>query len=141
MDKARRHPPSHLHPLRAVLLAGTFPLFLGALLSDWAYTSTYQVQWANFASWLIAGGLVFAGVAMVWALVSALRAGRRGPGRWLHLALQAAAFAAGFINALVHARDSWASMPAGIILSAAALILAVASIWTAYSAGGQGGTR
>ena len=36
-------------PLHATLLAGTVPLFLGALLSDIAYTQTYQIQWANFA--------------------------------------------------------------------------------------------
>jgi hypothetical protein len=30
-----------LHPLHAVLLAGMLPLFLGALLSDWAYGSTF----------------------------------------------------------------------------------------------------
>ena len=41
-------------PLHGTLLAGTVPLFLGALLSDIAYGQTYQIQWANFASWLIA---------------------------------------------------------------------------------------
>ena len=47
-----------IHPLHAALLAGTVPLFLGALLSDIAYARTYEIQWANFASWLIVGGLV-----------------------------------------------------------------------------------
>ncbi len=32
-----------LHPVQAVLLASTFPLFLGALLNDWAYSSTYEI--------------------------------------------------------------------------------------------------
>jgi hypothetical protein len=42
-----------LHPMHAFFVAATVPLFLGAALSDWAYTSTYHVQWSNFSSWLI----------------------------------------------------------------------------------------
>ena len=60
--------PKLLHPVHAILLASTLPLFLGALLSDWAYSSSYQIQWLNFASWLIAGALVLCGLAlnMLW---------------------------------------------------------------------------
>ena len=50
-------PPRPLHPLHAILLAFPLPLFLGALLSDAAYRASFHVQWHNFASWLIAGGL------------------------------------------------------------------------------------
>ena len=48
-NMSRRH---MLHPVHAVLLASSFPLFLGALLSDWAYSNSYVVQWLNFAAWL-----------------------------------------------------------------------------------------
>ena len=51
--------PDPLHPVHAFFLAGTVPLVLGAVLSDWAYHDTAEIQWSNFASWLIAGGLVF----------------------------------------------------------------------------------
>ena len=50
-----------------MLLAFPLPLFIGALLSDWAYSATYQIQWINFASWLIAGALVFTGLALLWS--------------------------------------------------------------------------
>src|SRR5690606_13670165 len=53
------------NPLHATLLAGTVPLFLGALLSDIAYYRSFHIQWSNFASWLIAGGLVFCGLAIL----------------------------------------------------------------------------
>ena len=53
------HPVQAIHPFHAVMLAATVPLFLGALLSDWAYWRTYHIQWANFSSWLLAGALVF----------------------------------------------------------------------------------
>ena len=62
-----RHAPG-IHPVHAVFIAGTIPLFAGALLSDIAYFRTYHIQWQNFASWLIAGGLVLTGVALVFAL-------------------------------------------------------------------------
>lgn len=117
-----------------MLLAFPLPLFLGALLSDWAYSASYQVQWTNFASWLIAGALVFTGLALLWSIINALRAdlpgGRSG---WLLVALLAAAFVTGFINALVHAKDAWAAMPAGLILSVIVLLLAVASAWAGFS--------
>ena len=49
------------------------PLFLGALLSDIAYSKTYQIQWNNFSSWLIAGGKLFCGLALLFALVNLIR--------------------------------------------------------------------
>ena len=61
-------------PLHAMLLAGSVPLFLGALLSDIAYFNSFQIQWSNFAAWLIAGGLVCCGLALLFALVNLVRA-------------------------------------------------------------------
>lgn len=134
---AATHAPNHvrrLHPVHAVLLAGALPLFLGAFLADWAYSSTYEVQWTNFAAWLIAGGLVFVGAALVWAIIDALRGSpaRKGTS-WLGAGLLAATFALGFVNALVHAKDGWAAMPAGLILSLIVLVLALAAIWAGFS--------
>ena len=65
--------PAALHPLHAIFLGAPFPLFLGGLLSDLAYRSTFQVQWINFASWLNAGAMIFAGVALVWAIIDFFR--------------------------------------------------------------------
>jgi uncharacterized membrane protein len=123
-----------LHPLHAVLLASTVPLFLGVLLSDMAYSLSYEVQWTNFASWLIAGGLVFGGFALLWGLVELLRAGARRRGRsFLHFLVLLAMCGLGFVNALIHARDAWASMPTGLILSAAVALLAIAATWIGHS--------
>jgi len=121
--------PRLLHfDMHAVIAFSAVPLFLGALLSDWAYASSYEVQWTHFASWLIAGGLVFAGLALVWAAVDVLRlSATRHRGGAIYLLLLLASFVLGFINALVHARDAWAAMPAGLVLSALVLLLAVAA--------------
>jgi uncharacterized membrane protein len=128
-----RTPSRALHPAHAFFLAATVPLFLGALLSDVAYGSTYQVQWINFASWLIVGALVFGAVALACALVGLRHADRRQAGYLLYCLLLLTAWVLGFINSLVHAKDAWASMPEGLVLSAIAAVLASAAAWMGFS--------
>ena len=123
------------------MLAGSLPLFLGALLSDIAYSGSYQVQWTNFASWLILGGLVFSGFALLWAAVDLLRADLRGRRELLPTLFLAAAWALGLIDALVHAKDAWASMPAGLILSAVVTALVSGAIWLSFSGARSGGAQ
>lgn len=133
---------SAIHPVHAVLLASILPLFLGALLTDWAYSRSSEIQWTNFASWLIAGGLVFAGLALLWALVDFFRADvARGRPGLVYLLVLAATFVLGFFNALIHAKDAWAAMPAGLILSVLVFILAVAAIWLGFAAHRSGEPR
>lgn len=127
-------PLQPLHPLHALLLSFLFPLFLGTLISDIAYWRSYQIQWVNFAQWLNAGGLLMGGLAVLWAVVTAFR--HRGTGNArpvLYLVLLAAAWVVGFLNALIHAKDAWAAMPAGLWLSAASTLLALAATWIGYS--------
>ena len=123
-----------LHPLQAILLAFPFPLFLGALLSDLAYTASFHVQWANFSSWLIAGGLFFGAFALLWAFVDLFRVAvpRRTRQAVYFLALLVM-WGLGFVNALVHAKDAWASMPEGLYLSAGTALLACIAAWMGYS--------
>lgn len=116
--------------MHAVIALSALPLFLGALLSNWAYSSSFQPQWLNFASWLIAGGLVLVGMALLWGLVDLLR--RRGHGVFVLLML--ATFVLGFINALVHARDAWATMPTGMVLSAVVVVLAAVAGGVGFAA-------
>ena len=122
-----------LHPVHAALLAATVPLFLGALLSDLAYSNSYEVQWTNFASWLIVGGLIFSGFALLWALIDLVRADHRAGRTMLFPLLLLAAFVLGFCNALVHAKDAWAAQPAGLFLSAIVFVLAIAATWVGFS--------
>lgn len=127
-------PHRPLHPLHAILLAFPLPLFLGALLSDFAYRASYHVQWANFSAWLIAGGLFLGAFAVLWSLVNLFRRGSANRGRvMLYCAVLVAMWALGFVNALVHAKDAWAVMPEGLYLSAVVALLALVAAWIGYS--------
>ena len=123
-----------IHPLHAVLLACSLPLFGGALLADWAYSSTYEVQWINFAAWLVSGALVFAGAALLWAAVDFFRADRAGDrSAALYLFVLITLVTLGLINALVHGKDAWATMPAGLILSLLVFAIAVVAVWLGFA--------
>ena len=114
--------------MHAVFALSCVPLFLGALLSDCAYFSSQQIQWVNFAAWLIAGGLLIAGPVLLWGAVDVLRSSVKRHRRGLvYLTLLLATFIVGFVNALVHAKDGWAAMPTGLILSAVVVVLAAAA--------------
>jgi uncharacterized membrane protein len=124
---------SSIHPLHAILLAGTVPLFLGAALSDAEYASTYEIQWNNFASWLIVGGLVFGGVALLFAIADLSRPARRVPGVGVYFAILLATWIVGFLNALMHARDAWGSMPGGLVMSLITAVLACLAAWLGFA--------
>lgn len=138
-DDALFNPP-RLHPIHGILLGATIPLFLGALLSDLAYASSYQIQWSNFSSWLIAGGLVFGGAAALWAIATHIFS-RRHNYLALYVALLVMTWILGFFNSLIHAKDAWATMPMGLILSAAVVLLACVSTWIGFVKFGVGGRR
>jgi len=120
-------------PLHSILLGGSVPLFLGALLSDIAYNNTFQIQWANFASWLIAGGLLFAGLALLFALGNLIRAEHKGGRPVLYFILLLVTWVLGLVNAFEHAKDAYAVMPSGLILSAIVAVLILITAWMGLS--------
>lgn len=135
-----QHPHS-LHPLHAFLLAGAVTLFVGALLSDIAYFVSPEIQWKNFASWLLAGGLLFAGFTLLWALIDLFRTRGSRVQAFLYSVLLLAAFVLGFIDELVHAKDAWASMPEGLVLSVIVVILAIMANMIGFSTLRAGANR
>ncbi len=132
-----RGPPGAIHPFHAAMLAGTVPLFLGVLLADYAYWSSYQIEWSNFASWLIIGALVFGAIALLCAVIDLFR-GRRSV---VYTVVLAAAWVLGFFNALIHARDAWAIMPTALILSVVVAVLACVATWIGFSSLRAGGGK
>ena len=117
-----------------MLFSFVLPLTAGAMLSDWAYSSTYQIQWLNFAEWMIAGSLAAGIPALLWSLLGLLvpRRAQSGPGK-LFVILLATTMVVNLVNALTHGKDAYATMPAGLILSVIGTILALITGWIGFS--------
>jgi len=129
-----------IHPLHALLLGAALALFLGALLNDIAYACTYEIQWSNFASWLIVGGLLVSGAALVCALFG-LAPSRRRRCSFLHALLLLATWIVALFNALMHARDAWGVMPGGLVMSVIVFVLACLATFAGYCVPRTGGVR
>jgi uncharacterized membrane protein len=126
-----------IHPFHAAMLAASAAVFLFALLADWTYWNSYEIQWSNFASWLLIGAMMLASIALVFALVDVFR----GRGGGLGTLVLAAAWLVGFFDALHHARDAWAIMPTALVLSALATVLACVAAWIGFATLRVGGVR
>lgn len=104
--------------------------FVLALFTDLAYWKTASVLWETVSVWLLALGLIAAGLAVLGGLVDLVRSRRvRGlaqPGLRILGDLIATALAA--INVLVHSRDGYtAVVPQGLILSALTVLVLLAT--------------
>ncbi|QBX37406.1 hypothetical protein E4M02_01585 [Brevundimonas sp. S30B] len=122
--------------LHGILLAFPIALFTSAIASDVAYLNTGEMQWTNFSSWLIAGGLLFAGLVLLWAIADAVRSRKTGglTRSLIYLIILIIMFVLGFINALHHSRDAWSSVGAvGLTLSILTALLAVAAGWVLHT--------
>jgi len=118
-----------IHPFPAAVLGGVLPLFLGALLADYAYWNTYEIQWSNFASWLLVGAMVMTTLALLGGLVGLVRGSRQV----FYVVVLAATWIVGFVNSLQHARDAWAIMPAALMWSVIATVLALLATWLGFA--------
>src|ERR1700737_999893 len=106
-------------PIHKILVSFSAAYFVGALVTDLAYWQMPDVMWERFSIWLIAAGLIMAGLAVI-AYVIALLSGRQIDRPALPRAvgyLRAVLIA--LFNAFVHSRDGYtAVVPTGLMLSA-----------------------
>lgn len=106
--------------------------FIGALLTDIAYSQSAQMQWANFSAWLIAAGLVMGGFALLALLIDYFgdRQFRAEGIATVYLLLSIAVWVIELFNAFIHSRDVWTSVvPTGLTLSAIAVLLLLVGGW------------
>lgn len=123
-----------LHPLHGILLAFPIALFSTGLASDIAYLKTAEMQWSNFASWAIAGALVFSAPIVAFAALGLVW--HRRPRAMLYFGLVAVMWIAGLINAFQHSHDAWSSVGTlGLLLSILTTVLALVASWIAFSYG------
>lgn len=125
--------------LHLFLLGGATSFLVTGLLSDWAYFSSYEIQWKNSASWLIIGGLVFGGFALLWALIDLIPTDHGRGRRIIYSLLLLTVWILGFIDELIHAKDAWGSMPDAIIVSGIVAALAIAAAGLGFSTIRAGG--
>ena len=114
-------------PFYALFLPVAVVCFLGAMITDMAYRgSGGTLLWVNFSTWLLATGLLFAGISLVILLVDAIR----GAASWLTFLLLIVTWVLELINSFVHARDGWtAVVPLGLTLSVIGAILVLVCGW------------
>jgi len=102
-----------------------FGCFVAALIFDLTYARTGTILWDKGAAWLIAIGLLFAVVPRLINLTQVWFTSRRLAERtdrlvfWLNLL----AIVAALVNAFIHSRDAYGSVPAGPWLSACTVAL------------------
>jgi uncharacterized membrane protein len=108
-----------------------FPIacFVGALVTDLAYWRTLDVLWERFSIWLIAAGLIVAGLAVIAGVIDAV--GRRiRTLAWPHAVGYALALALSLINAFIHSRDGYtAVVPTGLMLSGLVVVILLVTGW------------
>lgn len=122
------------HPVHGILSAYPLAFFTAAFVADIAYANSAQMQWANFAVWLITGGLLMGVLAAFAGIVDALL--YQGPRRrsWPHSVGVLLMMILALFNVFIHSRDGWTSvMPTGLILSAIVSVLALVTSWMGYS--------
>src|SRR3546814_18851829 len=83
-------------------------------------SKSYEIQWSNFASWLLVGAMVLASIALLCGIIEFF-SGRRRP---VYLLVLVAIWIVGFFDAPHHSRDAWAIMPTAVVLSVLVTVLA-----------------
>lgn len=126
------------HPILHILAAFPIACFTGALATDVAYWSTARMMWADFSAWLLAAGFGIGILAAVAGVVEvAVRRRRRDlrPAWEVVVGTLLVLVLAGVDN-LVHSRDAWTSVvPTGLVLSAGAVIVTLATAWIGFGGG------
>jgi len=102
-----------------------FGFFVAALIFDGVYAKTGTILWAKGAAWLITLGLLLAIVPRLVNLTQVWITSRRFGSSADHIDfwLNVVAIVAAILNALVHTRDAYGIMPAGLWLSIVTVLL------------------
>lgn len=113
-------------PIHRMLVAFSAAYFTGALATDLAYWQAPDVMWERFSIWLIAAGLIMAGLATVAYVIDFAARRRIDRPAWPRAIGYALAVLLALTNAFVHSRDGYtAVVPAGLTLSALVVIVLV----------------
>ena len=122
------------HPIHPMLVPIPITCFIGALLTDFAYWRSGDLQWANFSDWLVTFGLIGAVLAAIAGITDFLgdrRIPRLAPA-WIHAIGNVAVLILAIINEFIHTRDAYGQMPAGLILSLLIVLILLVTGWNGW---------
>lgn len=106
--------------------------FVAAVLTDWAYYGTMEIQYSNASAWLLLVGLVAGGITCALVAISFMGGWLHGPALWAALCLFVVGFIIEIINFMVHNRDGWTTVvPTGFTLSVIGALVMLAAAWLA----------
>ena len=80
-------------------------------------------------------------LSLAGSIFSLVRADDRTGKPIIYFLLLLATFVLGIINSFIHAKDVWASMPTGLILSVITVVLACIATWIGLASWRVGGAR
>jgi uncharacterized membrane protein len=121
-------------PIYLLLFPIPVVCFLGALITDFVYSSTAVIEWLAFSEWLLAAGLFFGLFAAIALLIEFIASEPvRAIVGWAHLILFYAALLVELVNSFHHTIDGWtAVVPTGLILSIIGSVLALGAVVTLF---------
>src|SRR5258707_8344827 len=113
-------------PIHKMLVSFSVAYFAGALVTDLVYWQTSDVMWERFSIWLIAAGLIMAGLATVAYVIDLAARRRIDRPAWPRAIGYAITVLLALTNAFVHSRDGYtAVVPNGLMLSSLVVIVLV----------------
>ena len=117
-------------PMHKMLVSFSAAYFAGALVTDLVYWQMPDVLWERFSIWLIAAGLIMAGLATIAYLID-LAGGRQiDTPAWPRVVGYALAVLLSLMNAFVHSRDGYtAVVPTGLMLSGLVIVVLLLTAW------------
>src|SRR5271154_638767 len=117
-------------PIHKILVSFSAAYFAGALVTDLVYWQIPDVLWERFSIWLIAAGLIMAGLATI-AYAIDLASGRQiDRPAWPRAIGYALAVLLALMNAFVHSRDGYtAVVPTGLMLSGLVIVVLLLTSW------------
>jgi uncharacterized membrane protein len=117
-------------PMHKIPVSFSAAYFAGALVTDLVYWQIPDVLWERFSIWLIAAGLIMAGLATIAYAIDL--AGGRQIDRpvWPRVIGYALAVLLSLMNAFIHSRDGYtAVVPTGLMLSGLVIVVLLLTSW------------
>jgi uncharacterized membrane protein len=113
-------------PIHRLLVSFSVAYFTAALATDLTYWQMPDVMWERFSIWLIAAGLIMAGLAIIAYVIDLAARRRIDRPAWPCVVGYAIAILLALTNAFVHSRDGYtAVVPTGLTLSALVVVVLV----------------